>query len=147
MNPIIIQVTSVPVAQPRPRATAAGRHARVYNPPGPVDAFKACVRLAAAQAFDGPPLSGPLRVDAEFVFPRTKSQFWKRKPMPRMLHAKKPDRDNLDKSVLDALNGLLWIDDAQVCDGRITKVIAAGDEQAGVTITVTLPICGGERNN
>jgi crossover junction endodeoxyribonuclease RusA len=134
---ITINVPSVPVAQPRPRAAIRGRHARVYNAAGPVDAFKACVRLAAKQAFSGAPYPGPLRVDAEFVFPRTKGETWKTKPMPRMRHAKKPDRDNLDKAVLDALSGLLWIDDAQVCDGCITKWIASGDEQPGVTIIVT----------
>lgn len=57
--------------------------------------------------------------------------------MPRLPHAKKPDRDNLDKAYLDALRGLLWIDDAQICDGRIEKWIAAGDEQPHVLITVT----------
>lgn len=134
---VIIKVPSVPMAQPRPRATARGRHARVYNAAGPVDAFKATVKLAASKVFRGPPLVGPLRVDVEFVFPRTKSQIWKTKPMVRIPHAKKPDRDNLDKSVLDALTGLLWQDDAQVCDGRIAKWIAAGDEQPGVTVIVT----------
>lgn len=114
-----------------------GQHARVYSPGGAIADFKASVRLAASQAFSGPPLNGPLRVDAEFVFPRTKGQTWKRKPMPRMRHAKKPDRDNLDKGLLDALTGVIWLDDAQVCDGRIAKWIAAGDEQAGVRVTVT----------
>jgi len=129
-------VPAVPVAQPRPRAAMRGAHACVYHKAGPVDAFKASVRLAASQAFSGSPLAGPLRVDAEFVFPRTKAQTWKRKPMPRIPHAKKPDRDNLDKALLDSLTGLLWVDDAQVCDGRITKWIAAGDEQPHVLVTV-----------
>lgn len=57
--------------------------------------------------------------------------------MPRIPHGKKPDRDNCDKSVMDALTGLLWVDDAQVCDGRLTKWIAAGDEQPHVMIEIT----------
>ncbi len=143
-------VPAVPVSQPRPRATLAdgGEHARMHEvtsikssdgtrKPHPIAAFKATVKLMASQAYLGSPLSCPLRVDAVFVFPRTQSQIWKTKPMPRMLHFKKPDRDNLDKAVLDALTGLLWVDDAQVCDGRITKVIAAGDEQPHVVVTVT----------
>jgi Holliday junction resolvase RusA-like endonuclease len=56
--------------------------------------------------------------------------------MPRTYHAKKPDRDNLDKAVMDALKGLAWIDDSQVCDGRIIKLIAAGDEQPHVEIRI-----------
>ena len=133
---ISIRIPAVPVAQPRARATIKGGHASMYNPKGPVDAFKACVRLAVAEAYKWPPVEGPVRVDITFIMPRTQSQIWVRKPMPRLWHYKKPDRDNLDKSVLDALTGLLWRDDCQVCDGRIRKLIASGDEQPGVIIVV-----------
>jgi len=135
---ISFTVPAIPVAQPRPRATAIGGHARVYQPTKhPIAAFKASVRLAASQAFTGAPLAGPLRVDCLFIFPRTKNQIWKSRPMPRIWHAKKPDRDNCDKAVLDALSGLLWLDDSQVCAGTIEKWIAAGDEQPHVVVTIT----------
>ena len=133
---IRFRVPAVPVAQPRPRATVRGSHAGVYTPKGPIDAFKASVRLAASEAYRGAPLDCPLGVSLTFVFPRTKSQIWKRKPMPRLWHAKKPDRDNLDKAVMDSLTGLIWVDDAQVCDGRIQKVIASGDEQPHVMVFI-----------
>lgn len=137
-SPITFRVASIPVAQPRTRATSIHGHARAYQPKGgPIAAFKASVRYAACEQFSGAPLDGPLRVDAVFVFPRTKGQIWKTKPMPRIRHSKKPDRDNLDKAVLDSLSGLLWKDDAQVCDGRIEKWIAAGDEQPHVVVTIT----------
>ena len=136
MTMIRFSVPSVPVAQPRARASIRGNHASVYHAKGPVDAFKASVRLAASEEYSGAPLEGPLLVDCLFIFPRTKAQMWVRKPMPRLWHTKKPDRDNLDKAVLDALSGLLWRDDAQVCDGRVRKIIASGDEQPGVRITV-----------
>lgn len=130
-------VPALPVAQPRARATAFAGRARVYEPSRhPVQAFKASVRIAAAIAYDGPPLDGPLQVDCVFTFPRPKAMVWKNKPMPRVWHAKKPDRDNLDKAVLDALSGLLWRDDCQVCSGSLEKWIAAGDEQPGVRVTV-----------
>jgi len=129
-------VPAVPVAQPRPKATRRGNHAAVYNPKGPVDVFKATVRLAASEAYQGAPLECPLGVSLTFVFPRTNGQVWKRKPMPRLWHGKKPDRDNLDKAVLDSLTGILWRDDAQVCDGRIRKLIASGDEQPHVDVFV-----------
>ena len=51
-------------------------------------------------------LDGPLRCDAVFVMPRTQSQICKKKPMPRIPHQKKLDRDNLDKALMDALKGL-----------------------------------------
>lgn len=144
---IVIRVPAVPVSQPRPQARAFGGHARVHDrtsvksadgtrKPHPVLAFKATVKMAAEQAYQGPPLTGPLRCDLEFVFPRTSNMIWKSKPMPRVWHTKKPDRDNLDKAVMDSLKGLMWVDDCQVCAGEIQKWIAAGDEQPHVVITI-----------
>lgn len=131
-------IPCVPVAQPRTKATIRGKHAGVYTPKGPHDAFKAEVALAVGRAWDSPPVAEPVRVDVLFLFPRTKGQMWKRKPMPRLHHTKKPDRDNLDKAVLDALKGIVWIDDSQVCQGQLNKWIAAGDEQPGVELTITI---------
>lgn len=143
MNSITIHIPAVPVAQPRQRhriAKKGGKQFVVNYTPGkdPSRDFKAITRMAAHQVFQGPPLEGPLRVDMLFVFPRTKGQQWKRKPMPRIRHAKTPDFDNLIKSTADSLKGLVWIDDAQICDGRIEKWIAAGDEQPHVLLTVTV---------
>lgn len=56
--------------------------------------------------------------------------------MERVPHEKKPDLDNLAKSVLDALNGIVWRDDAQVASLSMSKQIAAGDECPGVLIRV-----------
>jgi Holliday junction resolvase RusA-like endonuclease len=102
----------------------------------PVAAFKATVRYAFQQEYTGAPLQGPLDCSITFVLPRPQSMVWKTRDMPRARHAKKPDRDNLDKAVMDALKGIAWIDDAQVCDGRIQKWIAAGDEQPHAVITI-----------
>lgn len=142
MNIIQFTVPAVPVAQPRQRhriATINGRAMAMNYTPAkdPVNAFKATVRMAAAEAMTGPPLNGPLRVDMAFVFPRQKSKVWKSKPMPRYPHVQKPDRDNLAKSAQDCLNGLAWVDDAQICAGEIEKWHASGDEQPHVLITIT----------
>lgn len=56
--------------------------------------------------------------------------------MPREPHTIKPDADNLAKSVLDALSGLLFHDDKQVASLVVTKQIAAGDEQPHVVVRV-----------
>ena len=131
---ITFTVPAVPVAQPRQRHNHRGHS---YLPKDhPVWAFKAAVALAAQQAYQGPPLEGPLQVSAVFVLPRPSRLRWKTRPMPRQWHTGKPDRDNLEKALYDALNGCLWRDDSQVCDGPITKVIAAGDEQPHVEVTV-----------
>ena len=136
-NVIEFIVPAIPVAQPRPRAMSFNGQARVYEPTKhPVTAFKATVAMAAQNAYHGQPLAGPLRVDLVFVFPRNKGQMWKKRPMPRIRHTKKPDRDNCDKAVMDALTGILWVDDCQACEGEIVKWIAAGNEQPHVVVRV-----------
>ena len=142
-------VPAVPVAQPRARATSRGGHASVYSQttiknqrtgesrPHPIVAFKATVRMMESAAYTGPPMLGPLRVDVLAVFPRHGTKIWKKKPMPRYRHIEKPDRDNLDKAVLDSLKGIMWRDDCQICDGRIQKWRASGDEQPHVKVTIT----------
>jgi Holliday junction resolvase RusA-like endonuclease len=129
------------------RATAFAGHARVYTPqtlgkgdtkrPHPIHAFKATLRMVAEQSYTGPPLSGPLRMDLLLVFPRQSAKVWKTKPMPRYRHYIKPDRDNCEKAVLDALKGLVFVDDCQVCAGEPEKWHAAGDEQPHCEITIT----------
>ena len=135
---IEITIPTVPVAQPRQRHANIGGHIRNYIPKdNPVWAFKAAAQVAAAAAYQGQPLDHPLRVDVVFVMPRPKSMIWKRRPMPRAPFGKKPDRDNLEKSLYDSLNGLLWRDDSLICDGRVQKVYAAGDEQPHVEISIS----------
>lgn len=135
-------VPGLPVAQPRQRSRVRKKKGGAsfvqnYTPAdSPVNAFKAAVKLVAASAWDGAPIDGPVLMDIDFVFPRPRTMVWKTKDMPRLRHSKKPDRDNLEKSVMDALSGLLWIDDAQVCDGSIRKFIASADEKPGVKIRI-----------
>lgn len=45
----------------------------------------------------------------------------------------RPDVDNYCKAVLDSLNGVVWIDDAQICSLHVYKVY---DEKPRVTVTV-----------
>ncbi len=134
-------VPAVPVAQPRQRHAIRGTAKRAfvanYTPTDdPVVAFKATVRMAAEAAYSGPPLEGPLRVDAVFVLPRPQSKRWKTRAMPRYHHTGRKDLDNLAKSIYDALTGTLWIDDGQIAAADCVKVVAAGDEQPHVEICV-----------
>lgn len=146
---IEFKVPGSPVAQPRVKSTSRGKHSSVYTPTktstgrsNGVAEFKAAIRLKAAEYMSGSLFTGPLRVDVEFVFARHKTKIWKSKPMPRYRHIQKPDRDNLDKLVCDALKGVLWVDDCQACSGSLDKWHAAGDESPHVLIRVTeIPEC------
>lgn len=140
---IRFNVPAIPVAQPRQRhrvITTGGRSfAHNYTPKNsPVNAFKATVQMAATGAYSGAPHDGPVRLAAVFVFPRPKAMCWKTKPTPRFQHCGKPDADNVYKALVDALSGLIFVDDARVCEVVIHKVIAAGDEQPHCEIEIDL---------
>lgn len=140
---ISFRVSCVPVPQPRQRhrvVTAGGRSfAHNYTPThSPVNTFKAAVMHAAVAAYSGPPIDCPLSALLVFVMPRPAARVWKTKPMPREPYAaKKNDWDNLGKSVCDALNKLLYIDDGLLSRVTVERWIAAGDEQPHCLVTIT----------
>ena len=137
MPEIELTINAIPVAQPRQRSAVIAGHIRTYTPAKhPVNAFKAACQAALARAYHGPPLDGPVRLEVLFVLPRPQSMIRKTRPNPRTWHAKKPDVDNLLKSLKDALTGLAWRDDSQVAQCRAAKVVASGDEQPHVEATI-----------
>lgn len=130
--PLYFFVAGLPIPQPRGRARNMGKFARVFNAPGKHDDWKMIVRNEARLAWVASdpeiipiPWAGPLCVNLTFYFPRPKSHFNTKgflKDKAPKWHTTKPDRDNSDKAVLDALTNLgIWGDDKQVCDGRIRK--------------------------
>lgn len=132
-----IIVPGEPIARPRQRVGVIAGHARTFTDgKHPVHAYKAAIRLAW-QASGGTLCDGPVAVNIVAVFPRPKSKVWKSKPMPSYPHTIKPDVDNVQKSCLDALNGLAYRDDSQVFIATVTKRVAAGDEQPRTEIEVT----------
>jgi len=105
-----------PKAQPRAKACIRGKRAGVYDP-GTADDWKSIVRAAAKSIWSGVPFDGPVRVWFQFSMPRPKSHFGKNglKQSAPIYVTTKPDLDNLEKSVLDALTNVgMWRDDSQV---------------------------------
>lgn len=103
--------------------------------PHPIVAYKATVKHAASEAVTQP-LEGPVAMFVTYILPRPKGKIWKRKRMIREYHTSKPDLDNLDKGTMDALKGLAWRDDAQVCMLDSRKFIASGEESPRVLIEI-----------
>lgn len=82
-----------------------------------------------------------VRVDMHFYFPRPKSQVGKRglKPSAPGAHLTKPDLDKLVRCVFDALTGICYHDDSQICSQEAHKGWVDErffDGRAGVLITV-----------
>ena len=127
---ITFRVPSLPVAQPRAKATTVNGMARMYEASSKhgIHTFKASVKMMAHQTYQGPPLEGPLSARLTFVFASKKKE--------RVYKITRPDNDNLAKGVLDALNGLLFKDDSQVCELVVRKWHAGKDEQPHVMIEI-----------
>ena len=90
----------------------------------------------AAEAFQEAPITSPVRLSIVFVLPRPKAHFNARGELRANApawHTKKPDRTKLTRPVEDALKGIAWVDDSQVCCGDILKVYG---DQPGAQITI-----------
>ena len=118
---ISFTVPGDPVAQPRHKVSTRGGFAKAYIPKDhPIHAYKEAVRLSAKVAMAGlAPVDGPVLVTVLFRFARPKSHAKAGRADDN--HKQKPDLDNLAKAVLDALNGICWADDSQVCQIRASK--------------------------
>ena len=133
-------VPGVPKAQPRPRAFARKMGnkfvARVFDA-GTAEGWKGEIALAARPHCPREPLAGPLYVDIDFLFPRPQRLLSKKSPEGEIPHTSKPDRDNCEKAVLDAMTTLgFWVDDGQVCGGEVRKLYAKKGAASGARIRV-----------
>lgn len=137
-----------PKGQPRPRACAfrvGGKYtARMYDA-GTSDGWKAAVIAAGAAHCPDAPLTGPISVCLTFYFPRPKAHFFTGKRAAQLrdlapiLHATKPDADNLAKAVLDAMTVAgWWADDSRVSNLIIQKRYANDQRAAGAVVTVNV---------
>jgi Holliday junction resolvase RusA-like endonuclease len=128
MTELQFVVLMEPRGKGRPRFTSKGRP---YTDPKTVQAERQ-VRFAAKQAMGAQePMQGPLalRVDAVFTHPPS----WSKRQCAAVLKTSKPDLDNVVKLAKDAMNGVVWTDDAQVCASTETKSYGT---RAALVVTV-----------
>ena len=129
--------------QPRARATRAGGFVRMYTP-DTADAMKAglvaeAIRQMAASGWRRD-YDGPVAVTITAIMARPNAHFLRgklRENAPKR-HAQKPDIDNIEKAVLDALTkARVWRDDAQVDWVLKRRVWAWDGEPPGLIVEVT----------
>lgn len=142
MNEIEFTVYSTPIPQPRQRhriIKAGGRvFAHNYTPAKhPVNAFKYHVQVIAKQTMDREPLwTCAVAGTFEFYLPRPKSSNAKRYDQGALYHAGRKDVDNLFKSVADALTGIVYQDDGQLCHVTISKRYHEASGQPRVIVRI-----------
>lgn len=114
---IAFEVPGTPIGKGRPRVTTIGGHARMYTPTKTAH-YEHQVAAAARYAMGGLlPIAGAVRVTV-FAYLPIPVSWSKRKQLAaaafQLLPTSKPDLDNVCKAVLDGINGICFVDDAQV---------------------------------
>lgn len=115
----VFVVYGEPQGKARPRFTRTGM---TYTPKKTVD-YEREIR-AAFQLADGAITESPVSVSitALYKIPKSASKAKEQKMLSdELLPCKKPDLDNIAKCVCDALNGVAYKDDAQVCSLYVKK--------------------------
>jgi Holliday junction resolvase RusA-like endonuclease len=118
---IVVELAGTPVGKGRPRFMRATGHA--YTPEKTRN-FETNLLLRAQDVMAGqPPIEGPVAVIVYAYFPIPQS--WSQKKRAGALlgvrrPTGRPDLDNIIK-MLDAFNGIVWRDDAQIVEGSVSK--------------------------
>ena len=140
MNNVSFAVIGEPFGKKRPRANIICGHAHMHNDPeneryelkvlnGFINAYGK--RIEPMFVKDTQLIA---TIEAHYSMPKAFSK--KKREMARLRQlrpTKKPDCDNIAKSVLDALNGVVYYDDSQVVELVVKKFY---DDNAYVAIEI-----------
>lgn len=121
-------VEGLPKAKARPRVVSKGGRVWSFTPKSSIEWAEIIkYQVKSILPVDFTPVNTPLCGCFVFHLPRSKSN-------KAFFHTKKPDLDNLEKGVMDALNGLVFLDDKQF-------VIKHGIKQYSNNVGVNITIC------
>lgn len=132
MMQTIFTVDGEPQGKARPRFTRGGR---AYTPKKTVEYERAIKNafLAAGGALTNLPVK--VSINAYYKIPASATKKKTAQMMSgEILPTKKPDTDNIAKAVCDALNGVAYHDDAQVCILHVKKIYST---EPSIVVTVT----------
>lgn len=116
-------------------------HGRMVESSKRVKPWRTDVRAEAMRHFERP-LHGPIRLDLTFLFPRPASHLGtgrnagRLKPSAPPEHTRKPDADKLARAILDALTGVVYVDDSQVIVLVTYKRWAEVGDRPGARVSV-----------
>lgn len=128
MPELRFRVITDPVAKARPRVAIRGGHAHAYTPAKTQEA-EWRIREAFAATFPNHQVwPGPVRlhVTAWLAMPKSIPKKHRSSALP----TRRPDCDNYLKTVLDALNGVAFLDDSQVVTVHLAKRYVDGEPPA-----------------
>lgn len=139
MKTISFTVEGKPLAQKRHRDAMVTKNGIVkawkYDPSSKDKEF---IRLSVLDKLPKElPISCPVFLECHAVFPVPQS--WTRKKRENMygrMHTVKPDSDNIEKILMDALTGTIWVDDSQICSKKFTKVWETPTSRPRLDVTI-----------
>lgn len=129
------EVPGDPVPKGRPRFARRGTFVQTYTDSKTIEYETRVATLARLAIGSSEPLKGHLTVYLYLRYGVPASYTKKRVEacLNGLEYPKRVDLDNCYKSITDAMNGIVYLDDSQIVEAHITKVY---HEQAGVNIMV-----------
>ncbi len=128
MRRLEFKIIGQPVPKGRPRFFRAGGLVGAYTPKK-TRSWESIVRGQAVSYRPKYLWEGPIIMTLTFMMPRPKSL-----PKKIIHHTKKPDLDNLAKSIKDALQGIIYRTDSQVVILNLEKKYALSE--SGVMVRI-----------
>ncbi len=128
MQPIRFTIPGKPVGKARPRLGRYGTYT-----PEKTRAYETLVKWnfkLATKFKNFKPMEGAVKVTitAIFAVPKSYSKKKREEALFNLEYTHKPDIDNISKIILDALNGLAWLDDSQVSSLSVCKNFGEKDQ-------------------
>jgi len=132
---VTFTVDGDPVPKGRPRFARRGQFVQTYTDAKTID-YETQVAMRARHALGATnPLETALTVFLylRYAVPASYSKKRKEACLLGLEYPKRIDIDNVYKSITDAMNGIVYLDDSQIVEAHIKKVYA---EQSGANIMV-----------
>ena len=151
MEYVKFTVPGCPQGKGRPKFVKIGNFTKAYTPKETVqyeNLIKLCYQEAAGmQRFDDEAMIDA-RIMAYYSIPKSVSKKKHELMVGKVIRpTKKPDADNICKSVLDALNGIAYHDDAAVVDVQIRKFYSENPRVEVILRAIGKEICGNGRTD
>ena len=129
------EIVGEPQGKGRPRFSTRGGFVKTYTPEKTAS-YENFVKLCYLNKYKGQKLDGEISADiiAYFSIPKSFSKKKRYQAIEgKIKPTKKPDTDNIAKTILDSLNGIAFEDDKQVVALLVKKLYG---EEAKVVVTL-----------
>lgn len=124
MNRVRFFIPGDAVAKQRPRVVRRGGTPIAFTPAKTTN-YEALVRMAAHKAMEGrPPFDAPL--DLVIIIQLSVPESWSKRRKAQALSgmvrpSRKPDWDNVAKSICDGMDGVCFVNDSRIVDAKVQK--------------------------